>query len=170
VIEKLATGYPVQLICAGLDFPRSSYYYQPSPRDDAALKAALQGVVAGVYVYPILRNKAQGYPYETEIEKGLLPLIYQAICAAYKLSEQSAQAGESLLDGVPKAAVADCLYYLLPNVIGGIPVGIVKTWVSQPQFAQLVERVYLDFDFDYHTWLENMDKAFASWKQANQPA
>ncbi len=34
-------------------------------------------------------------------------------------------------------------------------------------FAQLVERVYLDFD--YHTWLENMDKAFASWKQANQP-
>jgi hypothetical protein len=37
------------------------------------------------------------------------------------------------------------------------------------QFAQLVERVYLDFDANYHTWLENMDKAFASWKQANQP-
>jgi len=37
------------------------------------------------------------------------------------------------------------------------------------QFAQLVERVYLDFDFNYHGWLENMDKAFASWKQANEP-
>jgi len=49
-------------------------------------------VSAGVLVYPILRNKVQGYPYETEIEKALLPLIYQAICAAYKLSEESAKA------------------------------------------------------------------------------
>jgi hypothetical protein len=46
---------------------------------------------------------------------------------------------------------------------------LVVYWVSRDQFAQLVERVYLDFDFNYHTWLENMDKAFASWKQANQP-
>ena len=82
---------------------------------------------------------------------------------------ESALAGNALLDGVSKAAVADCLYDLLPNVIGGIPVGTVKTWVSRAQFAQLVERVYLDFDFNYHAWLENMDKAFASWKQANQP-
>jgi transposase InsO family protein len=42
-MEKLATEYPVQLICEVLDFPRSSYYYQPCPRDDEALKAALQG-------------------------------------------------------------------------------------------------------------------------------
>ncbi len=67
------------------------------------------------------------------------PLIYQAICATYKLSEQSALVGNALLDRVSKAAVADCLYDLLPNVIGGIPVGIVKTWVSRVQFAQLVE-------------------------------
>jgi hypothetical protein len=33
-------------------------------------------------------------------------------------------------------AWSDCLYDLLPNVIGGIPVGIVKTWVSLAQFAQ----------------------------------
>ena len=42
MIEKLATVYPVQLICTVLDFPRSSYYYQPHPRDDEALKVALQ--------------------------------------------------------------------------------------------------------------------------------
>jgi putative transposase len=44
VIEKLAVEYPVQIICAVLDFPRSSYYYPAHPRDDEALKAALREV------------------------------------------------------------------------------------------------------------------------------
>jgi putative transposase len=42
VIEKLAAEYPVQVVCQVLDFPRSSFYYQPHPRDDEALKVALQ--------------------------------------------------------------------------------------------------------------------------------
>jgi transposase InsO family protein len=41
-MEKLAAEYPVQVVCHVLDFPRSSYYYQPHPRDDEALKVALQ--------------------------------------------------------------------------------------------------------------------------------
>ena len=44
MIEKLAAEYPVQIICAVLDFPRSSYYYPAHPRDDEALKAALREV------------------------------------------------------------------------------------------------------------------------------
>jgi putative transposase len=44
VIDKLATAYPVQVLCDVLDVPRSSYYYQPHPRDDSALKVALQRV------------------------------------------------------------------------------------------------------------------------------
>ena len=44
MIEQLATEYPVQLICGVMSFPRSSYYYQPNPRDDEALKAALKDV------------------------------------------------------------------------------------------------------------------------------
>jgi len=59
VIEKLATEYPVQLICAVLDFPRSSYYYQPSPRHDTALRAALQGVAAEWPTYGYRRLTAQ---------------------------------------------------------------------------------------------------------------
>jgi transposase InsO family protein len=42
VIDQLATTYPVQVLCDVLDMPRSSYYYQPHPRDDTALKAAWQ--------------------------------------------------------------------------------------------------------------------------------
>ena len=37
-------AYPVQLICGVLGLSRSSYYYRPRPRDDEALKAALQEV------------------------------------------------------------------------------------------------------------------------------
>jgi len=125
-------------------------------------------VGAGAYVYPTLRNKVQGYPYEPEIESVLLPMIYQAICAAYKLSEESAKAGDELLDGVSKAAVANCLYDLLPATIRGIPVGIIKTLVSRERFAQFVEQAYQNFDANYHLWLEDMDKAFEAWKEANR--
>ncbi len=41
-MEKLAAEYPVQVLSQVLDFPRSSYYYQAHPRDDEALKVALQ--------------------------------------------------------------------------------------------------------------------------------
>jgi transposase InsO family protein len=44
VIDQLAAQYPVQVMCDVLDLPRSSYYYQPHPRDDEALKVALQRV------------------------------------------------------------------------------------------------------------------------------
>ena len=125
-------------------------------------------VGAGAYVYPVLRNKVQGYPYEPEVESVLLPMIYQAICAAYKLSEESARAGDELLDGVSKAAVANCLYDLLPATIRGIPVGIIKTLVSRERFAQFVEQAYQNFDANYHLWLEDMDKAFEAWKEANR--
>jgi transposase InsO family protein len=59
VIEKLAAVYPVQLICTVLDFPRSSFYYQPHPRDDEALKAALKGVAAQWPTYGYRRLTVQ---------------------------------------------------------------------------------------------------------------
>jgi transposase InsO family protein len=59
VIEQLATEYPVDLICEVLGFPRSSYYYQPSRRDDEALKAALKDVAAEWPTYGYRRLTVQ---------------------------------------------------------------------------------------------------------------
>jgi putative transposase len=59
VIEKLATAYPVHLICRVLGFPRSSYYYRPNPRDDEALKAALEDVAAEWPTYGYRRLTVQ---------------------------------------------------------------------------------------------------------------
>ena len=59
MIEQLATEYPVQLICGVMGFPRSSYYYQPNPRDDEALKAALEDVSAEWPTYGYRRLTVQ---------------------------------------------------------------------------------------------------------------
>ena len=59
MIEKLATAYPVQLICGVLGFSRSSYYYRARPRDDEALKAALQEVAAEWPTYGYRRLTVQ---------------------------------------------------------------------------------------------------------------
>jgi putative transposase len=59
VIEQLATEYPVQLICGILGVPRSSYYYQPRPGDDDALKTALTDVAAEWPTYGYRRLTVQ---------------------------------------------------------------------------------------------------------------
>ena len=59
MIEQLATEYPVQLICGVLGFPRSSYYYRASPRDDEALKAALTDAAAEWPTYGYRRLTVQ---------------------------------------------------------------------------------------------------------------
>jgi putative transposase len=41
---KLAAVYPIRLICQVLDYPRSSYYYQPSESDDAQIETAIEQV------------------------------------------------------------------------------------------------------------------------------
>jgi len=41
---KLAAAYPIRLICQVLDYPRSSYYYQPREGDEAEIEAAIEEV------------------------------------------------------------------------------------------------------------------------------
>ena len=56
---KLNPEYPVTLICRVLSFPRSSYYHQPQPIREEALKAALQQTCADWPTYGYRRLTAQ---------------------------------------------------------------------------------------------------------------
>lgn len=56
---KLAALYPVTILCAVLDYPRSSYYYQPQPPDDTALKTAIQEVAGAWPLYGYRRITVQ---------------------------------------------------------------------------------------------------------------
>lgn len=58
-MRQLVERYPVTLICAVLDYPRSSYYYRPQPPDDAALKTAIQEVAGAWPTYGYRRITAQ---------------------------------------------------------------------------------------------------------------
>ncbi len=49
---RLATEYPVSLVCRTLGCPRSSYYYQARGRDDQVLKEALAEVAGTWPTYP----------------------------------------------------------------------------------------------------------------------
>ncbi len=59
VVQALAAEYPVATICAALGYPRSSYYYQPHPDDDTALRAELQRLAAEWPTYGYRRLTAQ---------------------------------------------------------------------------------------------------------------
>jgi len=57
--EKLAQEYPVQVVCQTLECPRSSYYYRPQAKDEAALQEALKQVAGEWPTYGYRRLTAQ---------------------------------------------------------------------------------------------------------------
>ncbi len=134
-----------------------------------AISALITGGLVALlaWAYPKLKNEKQGYYLEDEIEEALLPIAYQAICAAFKISEASARKGGQLLDGLEKKELANMLYEVLPESIGGVPVGQIKKLVSKEQFAEFVEGAYQDFDERYHSWLGQLDTAFEKWQLEN---
>ena len=54
----------------------------------------------GVVLYPKLKSQKQGYPFEAEIEAALLPVVFQGICTAYRLSENSMDTIHQRIKGV----------------------------------------------------------------------
>ena len=59
MIDVLSATYPVRVLCDLLDCARSSYYHQPRPGDDDALKAALTDVAAEWPTYGYRRLTVQ---------------------------------------------------------------------------------------------------------------
>ena len=129
------------------------------------------GLLLGVIFYSKLKNEKQGYPFENELEVALLPYLFQAICAAFKASQEMVAAGNEALDGVSKKAIAEAAYDLLPANIGGIPVGLIKVVVSRERFQELVQAAYDKFDENFHAWQDDLAIEFERWKQLQtQPA
>ncbi len=121
-------------------------------------------VLVGIVALPKLRGERQGYPAEDQIEDLLLPYIYDAICAAFKQSEKAAQELGIVMDGADKKAIADYIYNLLPDVVGGLPVGVVKAIVTRERFSALVEEVYQRFKIFYDSETEELNVLFEKWK------
>jgi hypothetical protein len=88
----------------------------------------------GVVLYPKLKSEKQGYPFEAEIEAALLPIIYDGICSAYRLSEKSVDNIHQRIKGTDKKKIADSIYAMLPDKIGIFEVVLIKRIVTRERF------------------------------------
>lgn len=104
------------------------------------------------------------------IETTLQPIIYQAIMAAYRLSEKNVDQGYERLKGADKKALADSVYRLLPSRIGDYDVTFVKSFITQERFQVLVQNCFDQFDQFYLVHHEHFDEQFRKWVEANKPA
>ncbi|MCB0168679.1 MAG: hypothetical protein KDI79_30915 [Anaerolineae bacterium] len=121
----------------------------------------------GVVLYPKLAREKQGYPLEAQIEAVLLPYIFNAISIAFKTSERAVDDLQVRLKGQDKAAIANEVYKLLPDQIGGFDITLVKSLVPPDRFAQLVQDAYDRFDHFLVEHQSRFDELYESWKQAS---
>jgi hypothetical protein len=124
----------------------------------------------GVVLYPKLKQETQGYPLEAAIEAALLPIIYEGICAAYRMSEKSVDEFRQRIKGADKKKVADSIYRMLPDKIGDYDLGLVKYLVAQERFEQLVQDAFDRFDRFFVEHETHFDELFEKWKADNAPA
>ena len=121
----------------------------------------------GVVLYPRLRSEKQGYPFEAQIEAALLPIIFQGICSAYRLSEKSVDTIHQRIKGVDKKKIADSIYAMLPDKIGVYEVVLIKRIVSPARFEQLVQNAFDSSDRFFIEHQTHFDELFEKWKAAN---
>ena len=124
----------------------------------------------GVVLYPKLKSQKQNYPFEAEIESALLPLIFNGLCAAYRLSEKGMDEMHCRLRGADKKKIAQTVYGMLPEKIGTFELKIVKGLVTQERFEELVQKTFDDFDRFFVHHEEHFDELFEKWKAESQPA
>ena len=133
-----------------------------------ALSAGLFAL--GVVLYPKLKAEKQGYPMEAAIEAALLPVIFQGICAAYRLSEQGVDDLHQRIKGADKKNIADSIYRMLPDKVGDYELSLVKHLITQQRFEELVQDAFDRFDRFFVEHQAHFDGLFEQWKGENKPA
>ena len=124
----------------------------------------------GVVLYPKLKREEQGYPMEAAIEAALLPIIFEGICAAYRMSEKGVDELHQRIKGADKKAIADSIYRMLPDTVGAYDLSLVKNLISEERFQQLVQDAFDRFDRFFIQHQAHFDELFEEWKAENAPA
>lgn len=132
-----------------------------------ALVGALAALVASGVTW--LRTRRQNYPDELEIEKALYPIIFKAICSAFRLSEVAMDEVEKRMGGWDKKGIADSVYGLLPDKVGEYDLTLVKRLVTVERFEVLVQNAFDDFDKFYRTYEGHFSDLLDDWIEDNDP-
>ena len=123
----------------------------------------------GVVLYPKLKREEQGYPLEAAIEAALLPIIFEGICAAYRMSEKGVDEVHQRIQGADKKKIADSIYRMLPDQVAGYDLSLIKNVVGQERFRQLVQDAFDRFDRFFVQHQAHFDELFERWKAENAP-
>ncbi len=123
-----------------------------------------------VYLYPKLKTEQQGYPLEAQIEAALLPLVFEAICSAYRMSEQAVDDVGTRIRGLNKKEIADSIYRMLPDRIGEFELTLVKNIIPQERFEALVQDAFDRFDRFFIEHQRHFDELFQAWKAEQSPS
>ncbi len=130
--------------------------------------AVTSGLFAlGVVLYPKLKTEKQGYPFEAAIEAALLPIIFEGICAAYRLSENGVDELHQRIKGADKKKIADSIYRMLPEKVGDFDLALIKRIVPEDRFEQLVQNAFDRFDRFFIGHQKHFDDLFEKWKAEN---
>ena len=124
----------------------------------------------GVVLYPKLKREEQGYPMEAAIEAALLPIIFEGICAAYRMSEKGVDELHQRIKGADKKAIADSIYRMLPDTVGAYDLSLIKAVIPEERFQQLVQDAFDRFDRFFIQHQAHFDELFEEWKSENAPA
>lgn len=124
----------------------------------------------GVVFYPKLKSEEQGYPMEAAIEAALLPIVFEGICAAYRMSEQGVDELHQRIKGADKKKIADSIYRMLPDKVGDYDLSLVKHLITQERFEQLAQDAFDRFDRFFVEHQAHFDELFEQWKGDNVPA
>lgn len=124
----------------------------------------------GVVLYPRLKTEEQGYPLEAAIEAALLPLIFEGICAAYRMSEKGVDELHQRIKGADKKQIADSIYRMLPDKVGDYDLSLAKHLVTEERFEQLVQDAFDRFDRFFVQHQTHFDDLFEQWKADIVPA
>lgn len=121
----------------------------------------------GVKYLPKLKKEEQGYPFEVQIETLLLPYALQGIYSAYRVGEVAIDETHKRLQGADKKKIADSVYAMLPDTIGGYDISLVKRLVPRERFEELVQDAFDRFDRFFIEHKGHFDWMVEEWKEAN---
>lgn len=122
-----------------------------------------------VFFYPKLKTEQQGYPLEAQIEAALLPLVFEGICSAYRISERAVDEVGSRIRGLDKKRIADSIYRMLPDRVGDFELTLVKNILPQQRFEALVQNAFDRFDRFFVQHQGHFDELFEAWKADQKP-
>ncbi len=120
-------------------------------------------------IYPRVRAGSNSVVIAS-VESALQPFIFDAIMAAYRLSEKAVDQGYKRVRGADKKTLADSTYTLLPDRVGEYDSAVVKSFVTQERFGVLVQNAFDRFDQFYVIHHAYFDDEFQKHIAQNQPA